>query len=131
MRWDFFDALAAELAASDGYAEPARPEVGGKAFQQAGITEICGSGNLQMSASPYQMMAGMGVARELGIGSDLPGDVIATVTARSMVWLPTDSAGFTHPEGATTTRPAWGAPKFKPLGIGSFCLMRLCSISST
>lgn len=53
-----------------------------EAFQQAGPTETRNSGNLQMPASPYQVMAGTVVAGALvtGIKSDLPGDVIATVT---------------------------------------------------
>jgi len=53
-----------------------------EAFQQAGTTETRNSGNLQMPASPYQVMAGTVVAGALvtGIKSDLPGDVIATVT---------------------------------------------------
>lgn len=53
-----------------------------EAFQQAGTTETRNSGNLQLSASPYQVMAGTVIAGALvtGIKSDLPGDVIATVT---------------------------------------------------
>ncbi|CAM3930978.1 TrbI/VirB10 family protein [Bordetella muralis] len=53
-----------------------------EAFQQAGTTETRNSGNLQMPASPYQVMAGTVIAGALvtGIKSDLPGDVIATVT---------------------------------------------------
>ncbi|GAB3046204.1 hypothetical protein GCM10027214_05130 [Stenotrophomonas tumulicola] len=53
-----------------------------EAFQQAGTTETRNSGSLQMPASPYQVMAGTVVTGALvtGIKSDLPGDVIATVT---------------------------------------------------
>ena len=53
-----------------------------EAFQKAGATETRNSGNLQMPASPYQVMAGTVMAGALvtGIKSDLPGDVIATVT---------------------------------------------------
>ncbi|HEN8477019.1 TPA: TrbI/VirB10 family protein [Pseudomonas aeruginosa] len=53
-----------------------------EAFQQGGTTETRNSGNLQMPASPYQVMAGTVIAGALvtGIKSDLPGDVIATVT---------------------------------------------------
>ena len=53
-----------------------------EAFQKAGSTETRNSGNLQMPASPYQVMAGTVIAAALvtGIKSDLPGDVIATVT---------------------------------------------------
>ncbi|MCK4141927.1 TrbI/VirB10 family protein [Ralstonia pseudosolanacearum] len=51
-------------------------------FQKAGTTETRNSGNLQMPTSPYQVMAGTVIAGALvtGIKSDLPGDVIATVT---------------------------------------------------
>lgn len=53
-----------------------------EAFLQTGFTEIRNSGNLQMPVSPYQVMAGTVIAAALvtGIKSDLPGDVIATVT---------------------------------------------------
>ena len=51
-------------------------------LNKAGSTETRNSGNLQMPASPYQVMAGTVIAAALvtGIKSDLPGDVIATVT---------------------------------------------------
>ena len=54
-----------------------------EAFQKVGTTETRNSGNLQMPASPYQVMAGTVIAAALvtGIKSDLPGDVIGTVTA--------------------------------------------------
>lgn len=54
-----------------------------EAFQKAGTTETRNSGNLQMPTSPYQVMAGTVIAAALvtGIRSDLPGDVIGTVTA--------------------------------------------------
>ncbi|MBB5214403.1 TrbI/VirB10 family protein [Parapusillimonas granuli] len=53
-----------------------------EAFLQSGSAEIRNSGNLQMPASPYQVMAGTVIAAALvtGIKSDLPGDVIGTVT---------------------------------------------------
>lgn len=53
-----------------------------EAFQTAGTTETRNSGNLQMPTSPYQVMAGTVIAAALvtGIKSDLPGDVIGTVT---------------------------------------------------
>ncbi|WP_175822211.1 TrbI/VirB10 family protein [Burkholderia sp. BCC0419] len=53
-----------------------------EAFQQTGTTETRNSGNLQMPTSPYQVMAGTVIAAALvtGIKSDLPGDVIGTVT---------------------------------------------------
>ncbi|MGC5833692.1 TrbI/VirB10 family protein [Ralstonia pseudosolanacearum] len=51
-------------------------------LNKTGSTETRNSGNLQMPASPYQVMAGTVIAAALvtGIKSDLPGDVIATVT---------------------------------------------------
>jgi len=54
-----------------------------EAFQKVGTTETRNSGNLQMPTSPYQVMAGTVIAAALvtGIKSDLPGDVIGTVTA--------------------------------------------------
>ncbi|MPS29522.1 MAG: TrbI/VirB10 family protein [Alcaligenaceae bacterium] len=53
-----------------------------EAFLKGGSTETRNYGNLQMSSSPYQVMAGTVIAAALvtGIKSDLPGDVIATVT---------------------------------------------------
>ncbi|KUY99099.1 MULTISPECIES: TrbI/VirB10 family protein [unclassified Burkholderia] len=53
-----------------------------EAFQKAGTTETRNSGNLQMPTSPYQVMAGTVIVAALvtGIKSDLPGDVIGTVT---------------------------------------------------
>lgn len=53
-----------------------------EAFLKAGSAETRNSGHLQMPASPYQVMAGTVIAGALvtGIQSDLPGDVIATVT---------------------------------------------------
>ncbi|MGV8893217.1 MAG: TrbI/VirB10 family protein [Burkholderiaceae bacterium] len=51
-------------------------------LSKAGSAQTRNSGNLQMPASPYQVMAGTVIAAALvtGIKSDLPGDVIATVT---------------------------------------------------
>ena len=53
-----------------------------EAFLKAGSTETRNSGNLALPASPYQVMAGTVIAGALvtGMKSDLPGDVIATVT---------------------------------------------------
>ncbi|HEY0489000.1 MAG TPA: TrbI/VirB10 family protein [Telluria sp.] len=53
-----------------------------EAFQEAGTTETRNFGNLTLPASPYQVMAGTVIAAALvtGIKSDLPGDVIGTVT---------------------------------------------------
>lgn len=51
-------------------------------FQKTGNMETRHSGSLQMPVSPYQVMAGTVIAGALvtGIKSDLPGDVIGTVT---------------------------------------------------
>jgi len=51
-------------------------------LSNAGFTETRNSGALQLPASPYQVMAGTVIAAALvtGINSDLPGDVVATVT---------------------------------------------------
>ncbi len=81
-----FDPLAAGPASTA--AQPADPTTARnrqdqkEAFQKAGSTETRNSGHLQMPASPYQVMAGTVIAGALvtGIKSDLPGDVIATVT---------------------------------------------------
>ncbi len=81
-----FDPLAAGPASTA--AQPADPTTAQnrqdqkEAFQKAGSTETRSSGHLQMPASPYQVMAGTVIAGALvtGIKSDLPGDVIATVT---------------------------------------------------
>ncbi|WP_241044327.1 TrbI/VirB10 family protein [Achromobacter xylosoxidans] len=81
-----FDPMAAGPASTA--AQPADPTAvqnrqdQKESFQQAGTSETRNSGNLQMPASPYQVMAGTVVAGALvtGIKSDLPGDVIATVT---------------------------------------------------
>ncbi|MFA7667788.1 MAG: TrbI/VirB10 family protein [Burkholderiaceae bacterium] len=53
-----------------------------EAFLQSGSTQTRNSGNLQLPASPYQVVAGTVIAAALvtGIKSDLPGDVIGTVT---------------------------------------------------
>lgn len=53
-----------------------------EAFLQSGSTETRNTGHLQLPGSPYQVMAGTVIAGALvtGIQSDLPGDVIATVT---------------------------------------------------
>jgi len=81
-----FDPLAAGPASTA--AQPSDPTAvqnrqnQKEAFLKAGSTETRNSGNLQMPASPYQVMAGTVIAGALvtGIKSDLPGDVIATVT---------------------------------------------------
>lgn len=81
-----FDPLAAGPASTA--AQPADPTAvqnrqdQKEAFLTGGSRETRNSGNLQMPASPYQVMAGTVIAGALvtGIKSDLPGDVIATVT---------------------------------------------------
>ncbi|SDS29092.1 type IV secretion system protein VirB10 [Halopseudomonas litoralis] len=81
-----FDPLAAGPASTA--AQPADPTAvqnrqdQKEMFLAGGSTETRNSGNLQMPASPYQVMAGTVIAGALvtGIKSDLPGDVIATVT---------------------------------------------------
>lgn len=74
-----FDAMAAQPA--DPTAVQNRQDQK-EAFQKAGTTETRNSGNLTLSGSPYQVVAGTVIAGALvtGIKSDLPGDVIATVT---------------------------------------------------
>ncbi|WP_368647269.1 TrbI/VirB10 family protein [Castellaniella ginsengisoli] len=71
-----------------------------EAFLQSGSTQTRNSGDLQMPTSPYQVMAGTVIAAALvtGIKSDLPGDVIGTVTEPVY-----DSATGTHlliPQGS-------------------------------
>jgi type IV secretion system protein VirB10 len=81
-----FDALASSPAST--VAQSADPtvvqnrQVQKEAFLQSGSTETRNTGSLQLPASPYQVMAGTVIAGALvtGIQSDLPGDVIATVT---------------------------------------------------
>ncbi|MGL4315006.1 MAG: TrbI/VirB10 family protein [Pseudomonas sp.] len=81
-----FDPLAAGPASTA--AQPADPTAAQnrqeqkEAFLQTGSTETRNSGSLQLPASPYQVMAGTVIAGALvtGIKSDLPGDVIGTVT---------------------------------------------------
>ncbi len=81
-----FDPLAAGPASTA--AQPADPTAvqnrqdQKEAFLKGGSTETRNSGNLKMPSSPYQVMAETVIAGALvtGIKSDLPGDVIATVT---------------------------------------------------
>ncbi|MDR9836726.1 TrbI/VirB10 family protein [Herbaspirillum huttiense] len=81
-----FDPMAAGPASTA--AQPADPTAvqnrqdQKEAFLKAGSTETRNSGNLKTPTSPYQVMAGTVIAGALvtGIKSDLPGDVIATVT---------------------------------------------------
>lgn len=82
-----FDPMAAGPASTA--AQPADPTAvqnrqdQKEAFlSKAGSTQTRISGSLQLPSSPYQVMAGSVIAAALvtGIKSDLPGDVIATVT---------------------------------------------------
>ena len=82
-----FDPLAAGPASTA--AQPADPTAVQNRQDQkeaflsnAGSAQTRNSGNLQLPPSPYQVMAGTVIAGALvtGIKSDLPGDVIATVT---------------------------------------------------
>ena len=82
-----FDPMAAGPASTA--AQPADPTAvqnrqdQKEAFlSKASSTQTRNSGSLQLPASPYQVMAGPVIAAALvtGIKSDLPGDVIATMT---------------------------------------------------
>jgi type IV secretion system protein VirB10 len=81
-----FDALAGGEASTG--IQPADPtavqnrQEQKEAFLQSGSAETRNAGHLQLPDSPYQVMAGTVIAGALvtGIQSDLPGDVIATVT---------------------------------------------------
>ncbi|MBE0588877.1 MAG: TrbI/VirB10 family protein, partial [Hydrogenophaga sp.] len=80
-----FDPLAAGPASTAAQADPTavqNRQDQKEAFLKAGSTETRNSGSLKLPASPYQVMAGTVIAGALvtGIKSDLPGDVIATVT---------------------------------------------------
>lgn len=99
-----FDPLAAGPASTA--AQPTDPTAAQnrqdqkEAFLQSGATQTRNSGDLQMPTSPYQVMAGTVIAAALvtGIKSDLPGDVIGTVTEPVY-----DSATGTHlliPQGS-------------------------------
>jgi type IV secretory pathway VirB10-like protein len=111
----------------DRRAEPARPE--------RGVPESRFYGNPQfrqsaLPASPYQVMAGTVIAGALvtGIKSDLPGDVIATVTepvydtaTGKFLLIPQGSRIL----GATTARSATGRAACRWCGTGSSCPTRL------
>ncbi|WP_296555473.1 TrbI/VirB10 family protein [Pigmentiphaga sp.] len=81
-----FNPIAAGLASSPPQADPTaiqnRQDQKEAFLNSSGSAQTRNSGNLQMPASPYQVMAGTVIAAALvtGIKSDLPGDVIATVT---------------------------------------------------
>ncbi|MDA8520198.1 TrbI/VirB10 family protein [Acidovorax sp. NCPPB 4044] len=74
--------IAAQPTASADQATAQNRQEQKEAFQKGGSTETRNSGALTLPASPYQVMAGTVIAGALmtGIQSDLPGDVIATVT---------------------------------------------------
>jgi type IV secretory pathway VirB10-like protein len=82
-----FDALAGALGpataqAADPTVVQNRQEQKEAFLGNAGSAQTRNSGTLQLPASPYQVMAGTVIPAALvtGIKSDLPGDVIATVT---------------------------------------------------
>lgn len=135
-----FDPLAAGPASTA--AQPADPTAvqnrqdQKEAFMKAGPTETRNSGNLTLPISPYQVMAGTVVAGALvtGIKSDLPGDVIATVT--EPVYDTATGRFLLIPQGSriwanTTARSATGRAAFKSSGTGSSCRTRLRSRSTT
>lgn len=84
-----FDALAGALAPAAAAAQPADPTAVQNRQDQkeafvakAGDAATRNPGGLQLPASPYQVMAGTIIPAALvtGINSDLPGQVIASVT---------------------------------------------------
>lgn len=82
-----FNPMAAGLASAAPQSNGAAPDQNRQDQKEAFIsktasTETRDSGALQLPASPYQVMAGTVIAAALvtGIQSDLPGDVIGTVT---------------------------------------------------
>jgi type IV secretion system protein VirB10 len=80
------DSLAMLQGSSPGETDPIalqnRQEQKEAFLSNSSFTETRNSGDLQTPVSPYQVMAGTVIAAALvtGINSDLPGDVIATVT---------------------------------------------------
>lgn len=80
------DSLAMLQGSSPGETDPIalqnRQEQKEAFLSNSSFTETRNSGDLQTPVSPYQVMAGTVIAGALvtGINSDLPGDVIATVT---------------------------------------------------
>lgn len=82
-----FNPMAAGLAstapqASSASGDQNRQDQKEAFLAQGGVADTRNSGALQLPASPYQVMAGTIISAALvtGIQSDLPGDVIATVT---------------------------------------------------
>ena len=80
------DSLAMLQGSPSGEIDPItlqnRQEQKEEFLKKPAFTETRNSGDLQTPVSPYQVMAGTVIAAALvtGINSDLPGDVIATVT---------------------------------------------------
>lgn len=77
-----FDPMAAGPASTAAQPADQNRQDQKEAFLKSGSKETRNSGNLQLPASPYQVMAGTVISAALvtGIKSDLLGDVIATVT---------------------------------------------------
>jgi len=81
-----FDALSAQLNGSTQQGDPTASQNmqdQKQAFtERAGDTEMRNTGNLEKPVSPYQVMAGTLIPAALitGINSDLPGQIIASVT---------------------------------------------------
>jgi len=80
-----FDPMAAGPASTAIQADPTstqNQQDQKEAFLQTASTQTRNSGHLTLPTSPYQVMAGTVIAAALvtGIKSDLPGDIIATVT---------------------------------------------------
>ncbi len=80
--------IAGDAPAAAGAASAQPPAAGSQAAKQAFMAaepdrRIYASGDLEAPASPYQLMAGTVISAALvtGVSSDLPGDIIATVTA--------------------------------------------------
>ncbi|WP_343577864.1 TrbI/VirB10 family protein [Pseudomonas sp.] len=73
---------SASTVVADGAATQNRQKQNEAFLRKSANAQIRNSGYLQMPDSPYQVMAGTVIAAALvtGIKSDLPGDVIATVT---------------------------------------------------
>ena len=135
-----FDPLAAGPASTA--AQPADPTAVQNrqdqkgAFLKGGSTETRNSGNLILPASPYQVMAGTVIAGALvtGIKSDLPGDVIATVTepvkdtaTGEFLLIPQGSRIL----GRYNSSVSYGQSRVQSSGIGSSCPTRLHSRSTT
>ena len=107
-----------------------------EAFLKGGSTETRNSGSLTLPTSRYQVMAGTVVAGALvtGIKSDLPGDVIATVTEPAydtatgkFLLIPQGSRIL----GKYNSQVSYGQSRVQVVGNGSSCPTRPCSRSTT